>query len=196
MWETRRPPYPNELFHHGVKGMHWGVRNGPPYPLGGKNGEKTRISNVRSRSAVNDIYNSMTKQEQIYIAGEIGNPVAPKTYATAKMYGPKGTLIDTAIVYKGKVPVAFYDCWDHMGSGGKIGEICIGTRGGSNYRGKGYATMALKDGIEAFKANPNMKELRWYADNNNISSINLAKKMGFKVMTQNDYYTGLRMTKR
>ena len=25
--------YPNELYHHGIKGMHWGVRNGPPYPL-------------------------------------------------------------------------------------------------------------------------------------------------------------------
>ena len=23
----------NELYHHGVQGMHWGERNGPPYPL-------------------------------------------------------------------------------------------------------------------------------------------------------------------
>lgn len=23
----------NELYHHGVKGQEWGVRNGPPYPL-------------------------------------------------------------------------------------------------------------------------------------------------------------------
>jgi energy-coupling factor transporter ATP-binding protein EcfA2 len=33
MWENPRPPYPNELYHHGIKGQHWGVRNGPPYPL-------------------------------------------------------------------------------------------------------------------------------------------------------------------
>ena len=42
----------SELFHHGIKNMHWGVRNGPPYPLdkktsarikSGKN-EKARIS--------------------------------------------------------------------------------------------------------------------------------------------------------
>ena len=27
--------YSNELTHHGVEGMHWGKRNGPPYPLDG-----------------------------------------------------------------------------------------------------------------------------------------------------------------
>lgn len=31
-----RPPYPNELYHHGIKGQKWGVRNGPPYPLSSK----------------------------------------------------------------------------------------------------------------------------------------------------------------
>lgn len=31
-----RPPYPNELYHHGIKGQRWGVRNGPPYPLSSK----------------------------------------------------------------------------------------------------------------------------------------------------------------
>lgn len=25
--------YNYELYHHGIKGMHWGDRNGPPYPL-------------------------------------------------------------------------------------------------------------------------------------------------------------------
>ena len=25
--------YSMELFHHGIKGQKWGIRNGPPYPL-------------------------------------------------------------------------------------------------------------------------------------------------------------------
>lgn len=26
----------SELYHHGIKGQHWGEKNGPPYPLNGK----------------------------------------------------------------------------------------------------------------------------------------------------------------
>lgn len=34
MWTNPyRPPYPNELYHHGIKGQAWGITNGPPYPL-------------------------------------------------------------------------------------------------------------------------------------------------------------------
>ena len=28
-----RPPYANELYHHGIPGQRWGVRRGPPYPI-------------------------------------------------------------------------------------------------------------------------------------------------------------------
>lgn len=32
----------NELYHHGVEGMSWGDRNGPPYPLSGVNKKEAR----------------------------------------------------------------------------------------------------------------------------------------------------------
>lgn len=33
-----------EFQHHGVKGQHWGKRNGPPYPLSGPNKERAKKS--------------------------------------------------------------------------------------------------------------------------------------------------------
>ena len=35
--------YKNELYHHGIEGQKWGVRNGPPYPL------VRGIKNLKSR---------------------------------------------------------------------------------------------------------------------------------------------------
>ena len=40
------PVYADELYHHGIKGQRWGVRNGPPYPLNAQ----THASVVRGGS--------------------------------------------------------------------------------------------------------------------------------------------------
>lgn len=43
----KKPLRPNELFHHGVTGQKWGVRNGPPYPIEDKVLAKgTRLNTV------------------------------------------------------------------------------------------------------------------------------------------------------
>ena len=39
----------NELYHHGVKGMKWVVRNGPPYPLY-SNGQLGRAEQLTSQT--------------------------------------------------------------------------------------------------------------------------------------------------
>ena len=38
-----RVAYPNELWHYGVRGMKWGVRRGPPYPIGKYVGKTRRF---------------------------------------------------------------------------------------------------------------------------------------------------------
>lgn len=35
-----------ELYHHGVKGQKWGVRNGPPYPLDRSDGKEVAGADV------------------------------------------------------------------------------------------------------------------------------------------------------
>lgn len=48
---ARKIRYPDELYHHGVKGMKWGVKNGPPYPL--KSGQ--RVAKVIAHDKLEDI---------------------------------------------------------------------------------------------------------------------------------------------
>ena len=45
-------PSDNALFHHGVDGMKWGVRNGPPYPLdkAGRKALEEQKSTIKGRS--------------------------------------------------------------------------------------------------------------------------------------------------
>lgn len=35
-----------ELYHHGIQGQKWGVRNGPPYPL--DKGRKQKVTKVNN----------------------------------------------------------------------------------------------------------------------------------------------------
>lgn len=184
-----RTAYPNELYHHGVKGQSWGIRNGPPYPIGSG---KTTVKYVRNRNAVNSIFNSMSDKEKINLAGTAGSNKVPKQYVSKKEYGPKSSLINTHIVYNGKMPVAFCDLWN-FNNGRAL--IAVGTRGGKGFRNKGYASRALTEGINSFKANPNLKELDYYVHAGNDASISLARKYGFKVFEQNEYFTGLSLTK-
>lgn len=43
-----------ELYHHGIKGMKWGVKNGPPYPLvtGAKSKKELQADNKFKTKAI------------------------------------------------------------------------------------------------------------------------------------------------
>lgn len=49
--------YTSELYHHGIKGQQWGVKNGPPYPLSG--GQFTR-------SEKHDSYKKRIRKYSLY----------------------------------------------------------------------------------------------------------------------------------
>ncbi len=45
--------YRTWLYHHGVKGQKWGVRNGPPYPIGkGDGGSKGSVAKSSGRDTI------------------------------------------------------------------------------------------------------------------------------------------------
>lgn len=56
-----------ELYHHGIRGQKWGVKNGPPYPLKGGRVEKTNHTNVthKKRKRPNSVYNKRHYDETI-----------------------------------------------------------------------------------------------------------------------------------
>ncbi len=44
--------YQNEIYHHGINGQKWGVRNGPPYPLTSKQYSSSEISKGKKRKSL------------------------------------------------------------------------------------------------------------------------------------------------
>lgn len=54
----------NELYHHGIKGMHWGVENGPPYPLGSE-GKKRQASQKKESDTASKFLIKTNKRFQL-----------------------------------------------------------------------------------------------------------------------------------
>lgn len=77
----------SELFHHGIKGQKWGVRNGPPYPL--DKSKKGGIIEEAIRSG----------KEKVSSSNIVGVHIDPKTgietetKATMIVYSKTGTHI-------------------------------------------------------------------------------------------------------
>lgn len=57
----------NQLYHHGIEGQRWGVRNGPPYPLTTEAREKTKEQAIKEGSAgdIRKYTDEMTNKEII-----------------------------------------------------------------------------------------------------------------------------------
>lgn len=46
-----------ELYHHGIRGQQWGVKNGPPYPLKGEQYSRTELREYHKHASYKDLNN-------------------------------------------------------------------------------------------------------------------------------------------
>lgn len=63
----------NELYHHGIKGQRWGVRNGPPYPLGENTKEYGKMNLSNSKVSNIDMWGKTKDTNTLYISGLSGS---------------------------------------------------------------------------------------------------------------------------
>lgn len=89
--------FKNSLFHHGIKGQKWGVRNGPPYPLRESFtihksvGSKAWNYKVHDYETDEDFeFTEGTKVDNIQtFAGKGSNSALRKRFDLAESYGGK-----------------------------------------------------------------------------------------------------------
>lgn len=72
----------NDISHHGIKGQQWGVRNGPPYPLGAGGDTIANGNAVRLKDYKGNAY--FISQEKL--DGKTLNPRVPRNYLTKNGY--------------------------------------------------------------------------------------------------------------
>jgi RimJ/RimL family protein N-acetyltransferase len=169
----------SELFHHGIKGMHWGIRryqnaDGSLTAEGKKRNiyRRRHIGADKTEQEVDDIINSMNKKDKervlagsnYYLNSDQYSSVAKRSIQRDK---------------NGKA-VSFMDLLDD----GEELQVCLGTRNGKQYRGKGYASKAAAECMNWVKRNRNKiphKRIVWGVAVNNIGSVKIAQKNGFKI---------------
>lgn len=153
------------IFHHGIKGQRWGVRNGPPYPLNSK-----QSLSKETFDRINDIYKKMPSVDRRRIDPDSkdGDDYYDSYSSYVKNTAYNGVKDDGFIVAEKIKDSANVD--DTRGV-----EIGIGVIS----KGKGTGTKLVKDMLDWFENQNDYDTVWWPVDPSNTGSVNLAVKNGF-----------------
>lgn len=153
------------LMHHGVKGQHWGVRNGPPYPLN----SNVSISK-KSYDKINDIYKKMPSVDRRRVDPDSkdGDDYYPSYNDYVNKTAYNGIKNDGFIIAE-KIP-KYANVDDTHGI-----EVGVGVLS----KGKGTGTSLVKDMTDWFDKQDDYDTIWWPVDSDNSPSIGLAVKCGF-----------------
>lgn len=163
--------YYDELYHHGVEGMRWGIRR-----YQNKDGTLTEAGKRRQVRQINSIYRHLDKQGKQYVTAERNPPKKFIDNDELSRYTYK-----SFVAYDKKKPVSVMTAWHDVGGSA---AVTIMTR--KDYQGKGYGKKAVADGMKWLEES-GIKRVNWGANVNNSASIELAKSLGFKYLRQGRY---------
>lgn len=154
------------LCHYGVKGMKRGIRR-----YKNKDGTLTNLEKLRKNmDEINDIVSTMSKKDKelLNLSGDV-----------YQRNVDEGTDIVKRIIKKvGDIPISFLDI-----TGDRSGvSISIGTRGGDEYRNKGYASAVAKKAKKWLDEHADeFDRVVWWARKDNPGSIKIAQKIGLEL---------------
>ena len=154
-----------DISHHGIKGMKWGKRNGPPYPLNSK-----QSVSQESYQKLNDIYKSMSSSDRRLIDPDSndGEGYFPDYHTYTRQTAYNG-LTDNGFIVAEKIP-------SNKNVDGTHGvEIGVGAIS----KGQGTGTRLVEDMKDWFNNQDEFDTMWWPVDKNNAASTALAKKCGF-----------------
>lgn len=173
----------NELYHHGVKGQKWGVRRYQNKD-GTLTAEGRRLQKQRRRAkqwydtadTVEQIYQSMSRQDRDKLTFYRGD----KPYSNE---AESSALAKRVLKEVGGQPMAFCDVWDDE----DIYNVGIAVANREDARGKGYGTEVANAVVDWYKRYGEDKDLVWTVREDNVGSIRIAEKTGFKRVEDENY---------
>lgn len=137
--------------------------------------EKFRIRQaeaLKTKDDVDEIVNTMSKVDKEFFG------ITDKDNETYLTEEQCGWVVKRFLYKKNNIPISFFDL---LRDGDNLNVSC-GTRSGEEYRGKGYATKLSKNAILWCEKNKELwNDIVWGVRKDNIASINLAKKLNFKL---------------